>query len=121
MPSGDDFRSVALSLPDAEERETWGHPTFRVRDKMFAALSNDGSGASVKATKEEQAALIAEGPETFSVPAYVGHHGWVGIDVTRIDIAQLHELIVEAWRLTAPKRLVKTYDAGGFRPYATGQ
>jgi hypothetical protein len=50
---------VALALPEAEERETWGHPTFRVRDRMFAALSDDGRLASVKATREEQAALIA--------------------------------------------------------------
>jgi hypothetical protein len=111
MSSGADFRGAALSLPEVEERETWGHPTFRVRDKMFATLSGDGTGASVKATKEEQTALIEEDSETFSVPAYVGRHGWVGIDVTRIDTAHLRELIIEAWRLTAPKRLVKAYDA----------
>jgi hypothetical protein len=45
---------------------------------MFAALSDDGRLASVKATRQEQAALIAA-PETFGVPAYVGRHGWVGI------------------------------------------
>ncbi len=37
--SGDDARRLALSLPEAEERETWGHPTFRVRDKMFMAMA----------------------------------------------------------------------------------
>ncbi|GAA2607356.1 MmcQ/YjbR family DNA-binding protein [Actinomadura fulvescens] len=112
MPSGDDFRKIALALPEAVEKETWGHPTFRVRDKMFAGLSEDGTSASVKATKEEQAALLAADPETFSFPDYVGRHGWVGVDVTRVDLGELRDLITEAWRLTAPKRVVKAFDAG---------
>jgi hypothetical protein len=72
VPTGKDFRKIALALPEAEERETWGHPTVRVRDKMFAAMASDGRSASVKATKEAQAALVGSEPETFSIPAYVG-------------------------------------------------
>ena len=111
MITADELRRVVLSLPEAEERETWGHPTFRVRDKMFAALSDDGRQASVKATRQEQAALIATAPETFSVPAYVGRYGWVSVELATIDPTELAELVVEAWRQTAPKRLVATYDA----------
>jgi hypothetical protein len=111
MITADELRRVVLSLPEAEERETWGHPTFRVRDKMFAALSDDGRQASVKATRQEQAALIATAPETFSVPAYVGRHGWVSVELATVDPAELAELVVEAWRQTAPKRLVAAYDA----------
>ncbi|MFL6056260.1 MAG: MmcQ/YjbR family DNA-binding protein, partial [Actinoallomurus sp.] len=110
MSSAAEFHRFALALPEAEERETWGHPTFRVRDKIFAMLSDDGASASVKATKDEQKALLAEDPKIFSFPAYVGRHGWVGVDLTRIDADHLRELITEAWRLTAPKRLVRTYE-----------
>jgi hypothetical protein len=77
---------------------------------MFAALSDDGRLASVKATREEQAALIAAAPETFGVPAYVGRHGWVSIQLATVDPAELGELMVEAWRQTAPRRLVAAYD-----------
>jgi len=111
MVTADELRRVVLSLPEAEERETWGHPTFRVRDKMFAALSDDGQVASVKATRQEQAALLAAAPETFGVPAYVGRHGWVSIQLATVDPTELGELVVEAWRQTAPKRLVAAYDA----------
>ncbi|HEV2896075.1 MAG TPA: MmcQ/YjbR family DNA-binding protein [Actinomycetota bacterium] len=100
------------SLPEAEERETWGHPTFRVRDKMFATMSDDGRQATVKATKEEQAALVAAAPETFGIPAYVGRHGWVSIQLATVDPTELRELVVEAWRQTAPRRLVTAYDSG---------
>jgi hypothetical protein len=112
MSSVEEFRGFALALPEAEERETWGHPTFRVRDKIFALLADDGASASVKATKDEQTALLAEEPEIFSFPAYVGRHGWVGVDLTRVDPDHVRELLTEAWRLTAPKRLVKTYETG---------
>ena len=77
---------------------------------MFAAMSDDGQQASVKATNEEQTALISAAPETFGIPAYVGRHGWVSIQLARVDPAEARELIVEAWRHTAPKRLVTAYD-----------
>jgi hypothetical protein len=107
MPTGQDLRSIALSLPEAQERETWGHPTFRVRDKMFAAMAADGSSASIKADKAAQAALIGSEPEVFSMPAYVGIHGWVGVALARVDPQELRELLTEAWLMTAPKRLAR--------------
>src|SRR5215211_8889086 len=105
-----DFREFALSLPEATEKEAWGHPTFRVRDKMFAIAASDLATASVKSTLDEQRALTQMEPDTFSVPAYVGRHGWIGIVLDRVDADELHELVVEAWRMTAPKRLVKHWD-----------
>ena len=110
MVTADELRQVVQALPEAEERETWGHPTFRVRDKMFAAMSDDGRQATVKATKEEQAALIAAAPGTFGIPAYVGRHGWVSIELASADPGELRELVTEAWRQTAPRRLVAAYD-----------
>jgi hypothetical protein len=107
VPTGDDFRAIALALPEAEERETWGHPTFRVRDKLFATLATDGSSASVKATKEAQAALVGSEPDVFSIPAYVGQHGWVGVVLQRVDPEELRELITSAWVMAAPKRLAR--------------
>jgi hypothetical protein len=105
-----DFRALALSLPDAVEKQAWGHPTFRIRDKMFATMATDGSTASVKSTLDEQRALTEMQPDTFSVPAYVGKHGWIGIQLDRVDAEELSELVTEAWRLTAPKRLVTSFD-----------
>jgi hypothetical protein len=75
-------------------------------------LSDDGTEVTVKAGRDEQQALIAEDPETFTFPAYVGQYGWVGIDVGRIGVDHLRELVTESWRMTAPKRVVKVFDAG---------
>jgi hypothetical protein len=109
MPTPEQFRRIALSLPEAEERETWGHPTFRIREKMFAAIAADGASASVKATKAAQAALLGSDPAVFSRPAYVGVHGWVGINLALVDPDELNELVTEAWLLSAPKRLARGF------------
>ena len=109
----DEFRRAALAFPETIEQETWGHPTFRVRGKMFATMSADDEAATVKASREAQAALVGSEPETFSVPAYVGQHGWVGIRLERVDPEEAVELLDEAWRATAPKRVVAAFDAAG--------
>ena len=111
MPTADDVRRIALSLPETEERLTWGeHPTFRVRDKIFAILSGDDASVRVKASLAEQQALVASDPETFAVAPYVGRYGWVTIQLAGVEPGHLRELLVEAWRQTAPKRLVSAYD-----------
>jgi hypothetical protein len=109
--SATQLRELALGLPGVEERETWGHPTFRVRDKIFASMDGDaGVVATVKATPEEQEALVGADPETFGVASHVGRYGWTTIRLARVDPDELRELVVEAWRRTAPKRAVAAFD-----------
>src|SRR5262245_9264391 len=110
MISGDAARAHALSLPDAEERETWGHPSVRVRDKIFMGMDTDGTQASVKASKEEQAALVEADPKTFGIADYTGRYGWVTVQLKRVKADEMRELIEESWRAIAPKRVVKAYD-----------
>ncbi|WP_431678391.1 MmcQ/YjbR family DNA-binding protein [Kitasatospora sp. KL5] len=112
MVTFDQFLEMGLALPSATERLTWEtEVTLRVGEKIFAMASPDSGRVCVKATKEEQAALLAEAPETYSVAPYVGRHGWVLVDLTRVGAEELRELVTEAWRSIAPKRLVRTFDA----------
>ena len=105
-------RTFALSLPEAEERETWGGATFRVRDKIFLMMDAKSKEASVKTSRAEQAALLEMDPTTFFFPPYVGTHGWTGVRIPSVDAAEMRDLITEAWRMKAPKRLVKAFDEG---------
>jgi len=107
--TGPQLRELALGLPGAEERETWGHPTFRVRDKIFASMGDDGV-ATVKASPEDQAELVAADPATFGVASHVGRFGWVTVRLERVDPDEMRELVVEAWRRTAPARAVSAFD-----------
>ena len=104
MPTFADVRSIALALPEVEEKLTWGTDvTFRIRDKMFVVGADGSDGISLKASITTQAELIDLDPETFSVAAYVGRYGWVSIRLDRIDRAMLEGLLRDAWRATAPK------------------
>lgn len=104
-------RDWALALPGTAEIyvESWGHATLRVNNKMFATGAPESATMSVKASTVDQAELLAADPETFSSAPYSGRYGWVRVELSRVDPAEMRELIVEAWRLTAPKRLSATY------------
>lgn len=104
------LRKSALALPAAVELETWGEATFRVGTKMFCILGSDGLRASIKATREQQAELLAADPSVYSFAPYVGRHGWVLVDVPAADAGEVAELLDQAWRQTAPKRVVKAFD-----------
>jgi predicted DNA-binding protein (MmcQ/YjbR family) len=108
----DCVRKLSLALPEAFERETWDHPTFRVgsgRGKIFCIAAEDGSSIRLKADPLEREALIAQG-EPFYVPAYVGTKGWVGVnlDHSPTDWEEVAELIATSYCLIAPKRLART-------------
>ena len=107
MSTFDDVRRIALELPESEEVLTWGTDvTFRVRGKIFAIGADGADGVSIKATLESQEDLLALDPATFSKAAYVGRYGWVNARLDRLDEALLRRLLEDAWRQTAPKRLV---------------
>ena len=106
-----DVRRLALALPETEERLTWETDiTFRVRDKIFAMGGDEASHVSIKASPERQAELVDLDPETFAPSAYVGRFGWVTVNLARVDEPFLEDLIRDAWRRTAPKKLAATLD-----------
>jgi len=109
MATFDDVRRIALALPEAEEILTWETDvTFRIRSKIFAIGGDGSDGVSIKSTPSVQAELIDRDPDTFASAAYVGRFGWISVRLDRIDDSLLRTLIVDAWRLTAPKRLAAT-------------
>jgi predicted DNA-binding protein (MmcQ/YjbR family) len=108
------LRKLCLALPEAHEVEAWGEPTFRVRNKLFAmhANANNHHGAGrpavwIKAVPGNQDLMVRTAPERFFVPPYVGPSGWIGVWLDRrVDWDELSELLRDAYRLAAPKRLL---------------
>ena len=105
------FRKLALAMPEAIESEHQGHPDFRVRKKVFATLGPDPNRAMVKLTPAEQAILLEAAPGAFKPCAGAwGQRGYTEVDLSKADRAAVEEAIVEAWRNTAPKTLVRRFD-----------
>ncbi len=104
----DRLRAICLALPEAREKEAWGDPTFRVRDKIFAMEKRGDGRISVwcKAPPGSQAVLVGADPQRFFVPPYVGSKGWVGIRLDNDpDWDEVTRLIKRSYKLIAPKRL----------------
>ncbi len=103
------LRDICLALPEAAEQETWGEPTYRVRGKIFAMTRRGDGRHSVwcKARPGAQLVLTGDDPARFFVPPYVGRHGWIGVrlDDDGVDWEELTDLVIESYRITAPKRL----------------
>jgi hypothetical protein len=102
-----DVRRISLALPEATEILTWEtDATFRVGKKIFAISSEGATHVSIKATPFVQEDLIDRDPETFARAAYVGRFGWVEVNLERVDLDELESLLKDAWRMTAPRKLV---------------
>lgn len=107
------LRKLCLALPEAHEVETWGEPTFRIRNKLFAmyasAGNHHGGGRAAvwcKASRMNQAMMVEAEPQRFFVPPYVGPSGWVGVWLDGPVVwDDLGDLLRDAYLLVAPKRL----------------
>ena len=104
-------RKICLALPEATEKTSWGAPTFRVRDKIFAMFTEDHHGDGrialwCNASAGAQELLVGADPKRFFVPPYVGPRGWIGIRLdSGLPWGAVSDLVHEAYRVTAPKRL----------------
>jgi hypothetical protein len=109
--TANDFRRLALSLPQAEERAHMNHPDFRVGGKIFATLGcPDESGAMVKLSPEQQHYFSKDHPDVFvPVKGAWGRRGATTVHLKAADKETLRNAIRAAWRNTAPKRLVEQF------------
>ncbi len=105
------LRGICMALPEAEERETWDIPTYRIRGKIFALQSaiNERDAVWCKAQEGSQELLVQADPDRFFRPPYLGHKGWVGMWLDKgADWKEVAELVRRSYGLIAPKKLVKT-------------
>ena len=103
-------RRLAEALPDVEEGTSYGTPSWKVRGKFFARLRDENSVLVAKVDKGEKPLLMAAEPQVFfETPHYQGY-GYVLVRLDAIDDDELAEVIEDAWRLAAPKRLVAERD-----------
>jgi hypothetical protein len=109
--TADDFRSLALSFPEAVEASHMDHPDFRVRGKIFATLGPQEAWGMVKLTPEQQAVFVRTEPEVFQpVNGAWGRRGCTHVRLEAANEASVRQALEAAWRNTAPKRLMQQLD-----------
>jgi hypothetical protein len=105
--TSDEFREIALSFPEAEERSHMNHPDFRVGGKIFATLGPDLVWGMAKLTPTQQQDYLRTEPAAFK-PAS-GAWGTGGATIITLEHANeeaVRQALNAAWRNTAPKHLL---------------
>lgn len=118
MDELDRLREICFALPEVSERLSHGSPTFFIREKKTLATyhphgihGEHGMSIWAPAPPGVQEQLVEDEPERFYRPPYVGHRGWVGVRLDRSpDWGEIAAIVEEAYRLVAPKTLVKQLD-----------
>lgn len=111
------LRGLCLALPETTERLSHGEPTWFIRGKKsFVTYANhhhdDRLAFWCAAPDGAQEMLVASDPERFFVPPYVGHRGWLGVRLdVEVDWDQIADLVADAYRAVAPKKLLAELDA----------
>ncbi len=109
--TADEFRSLALSLPEASEGAHMDHPDFRVGGKIFATLGPDEAWGMVKLTPEQQGVFVrTEGKVFQPVNGAWGRRGCTYVRLEAASEPSVRQALVAAWRNTAPKRVARQLD-----------
>ncbi len=102
----EEFLDLVGQLDEVRITEYPRYSKLEVAGRSFGYLWEPTRTVGLKQTLAEQAALVGERPEVFEVQFTAGGFGWVVVYLDRIGRDELAELTFEAWRLSAPKRLV---------------
>lgn len=101
MTTESDVRELALALPQTTEKSSYGTPGFRVRDKLFARIREEGVLVIWCQSLEEKDFLIEGEPEKFfTTPHYDGYAN-VLVRLAAVDHEELGELLAESARIRA--------------------
>lgn len=112
MASEDDVRRIALSLPEVTERPWHGTPGWRVKDKSFLRIRSEAEGALVVfvADLEDKEVLLATDPTKYFTTSHYDGYPTVLVDLAAVEQDELTELIVDSWRVKAPKRVLAAHE-----------
>ncbi len=112
MPRWADVVAAGRGLPETEEGTWFRTPCLRVRKKSFCRMKEDGETLVVRVVDlEDKDALLRSDPDVFFTTPHYDGWPYVLVRLARVEPEALRELIEDAWRLAAPKRVLSAYDA----------
>jgi hypothetical protein len=113
MISHDEIRQIAIGLPGATERASYGgRPSWRTKAKIFIWIREDPEALVVWVESlDEKEALIAAQPEKFFTTSHYDGEPIVLVRLAKVTKKEAVDLIINSWRNRATKTAVKAWDA----------
>jgi hypothetical protein len=112
MPEWSDVVAAGRRLPEVEEGTWFRTPCLRVRKKSFCRMKEDGETLVMRVVDlEDKEALLRSDPDVFFTTPHYDGYPYVLVRLAVAEPETLAELIEDAWRLSAPKRVIAAYDA----------
>jgi hypothetical protein len=110
MVTLEDVRRLASTLPRSEEHLIRDRVKFRGGRIVYLAFSRDETTMGCGFPKEERETIIAAEPEKFFMPRVSDQRfNWIEVHLSAIDLEEMHELVLDAWRMAVPKRVAAAY------------
>lgn len=105
---------LATELPEVAESTSYRAPALEAAGKSFARLRTEAEGGlALRCDMAEKEALLASGDPAFYTTSHYDGYPYILIDLDRVEVDQLRELLDAAWWLVAPARLRRTRQRAG--------
>jgi len=114
-------RTVALTFPGVEVGTSYGTLALKVRGRLLAREHQDLDCFVLRADLLDRQIMLQSAPGVFFITDHYRNYPWVLVRYAAVQARELPALIERAWRLVAPKTLVRNYDAGARGPGAGPQ
>jgi len=113
MISHEDIRRIAMGMPGASERASYGgRPSWRTKTKMFTWIRENPEALVVWVESlDEKEALIAVQPKKFFTTPHYDGEPIVLVRLQAVNKNEAADLIIESWRQRAAKAAVKEWDS----------
>src|SRR5690348_3158602 len=107
-----DLRRIALSFPEANEKPSYGKPSFFIAKKFFTRLRDeDASIVWIVDSIDERDHLLEMDPKTYFITDHYRDYPSVLVRIARIDKTMLRKMLERRFRAIAPKKVLKEMDA----------
>jgi hypothetical protein len=112
MPTWEDVVEIGTRLPGVEVGTSFRTPALRVRGKGMCRLRTSPDALVLRvADLGEREALLQGQPEVFFTTPHYDGYPYVLVRLEAADPVELAELLEDAWRVFAAKRVVAAWDA----------
>jgi len=99
-----------MSLPRTSEHLIRDHTKYRIGRIVYASVSPDETRLGFGFPKEERAALVTSEPGKFMMPLPSDErYNWVRARLEAVEVDELRELLIDAWRMCVPKKVAAAY------------